>query len=238
MIVFIILISIIFLILLGVLIAMYSIKHNLKKIAKKYYGTDNIKNAIEKSELLASSTPKSVMSVESVVTKKIANDFPELDINELKALVEKSVRDIYLAIENKDSSKFKNSEYIKSYIDSKINDLNNQNIVIDDIKFHNTVINNYEKKASNASLVFQTSFEYFLKEGNKIGKKVQDRLKIEFIYILDEAKYDKKTQGIILHCPNCGAPVKSLGFKNCEYCGIRITDLPKKTWYLNKITQN
>ena len=229
---------IICLMILGIIIFFIIARHKLSMFTKKYYGTTDFKEALEKSELLASNTPKSLMSVESVVKKRIAKDFPELDINELKSLVEKYIRDIYLAIEMKDSSPFNENEYIKSYIDSKLNDLKNNNIVIDDLKFHNTVINNYEKNSSSAKLVFQTAFEYFEKQGSKVGKKVQDRLKVEFIYVLDDTKYDEKVRGLILHCPNCGAPVRRLGYKTCEYCGIAITDLPKKNWFLNKIIQN
>lgn len=233
-----ILLLIIFLIIIGILIIYSIIHHKLTMFTKKFYGTTDFKEALEKSELLASNTPKSLMSVESVVKKSIFKDFPDLDINELKSLVEKNIRDIYLAIEQKDSSSFKENPYIKSYIDSKLNDLKNNNIIIDNLKFHNTVINNYEKNNDTARLVFQTAFEYFEKKGNEVGKKVQDRVKVEFIYIIDDTNYDAKVRGLILHCPNCGAPVRKLGYKKCEYCGIAITDLPKKNWYLNKIIQN
>lgn len=234
----IVILSIIGILFLIIIIIIIYAKCKLAAFTKKYYGTTSFSKALEMSELLDTNTPKSLMSVESVVKKTLAKDFPELDVNELKAQVETSIRNIYQAIEDKDSSKYDDREYIKSYIDNKINDFNNKNIVIDNLIIHNTVINNYKKDDTNATIVFQTAFEYFLKEGDKIGKKHQDRIKIEFIYLLDETNYDKKTRALMLHCPNCDAPVRKLGHKTCEYCGTLISDIPKRNWFLNKIIQN
>lgn len=33
-------------------------------------------------------------------------------------------------------------------------------------------------------------------------------------------------------CPNCGAPVKNLGAKKCEYCGSYIEPVNIKVWKL------
>lgn len=225
-------------ILIAIILCILYIKKNVSTFSMKYFGTSDLKEAIDKSEITASETPKTVFSVESVVLKKIAKDFPDTNINEIKALAEKSIREVFNAIESKNSSNFGELPTVKAFIDSKINDYKGENIVYDNLKFHNTVVNMYTKSGGSGNITLQASFEYYKKIGDKIGKKVQDRLKIEFVYIIDELQYDGEVKAIGLKCPNCGAPVTSLGNKVCSYCGTGIKDLVKKNWVLNKIKQD
>ncbi len=231
------LLLIILIILIAIILCILYIKKNVADFTMKYFGTKDLKEAIEKSEITASETPKSVFSVESVILKRITKDFPETNINELKALVEKSIRDIFNAIEAGDSSDFTDVPTVKAFIDSRIND-NDGKAIYDNLKFHNTVVNMYTKSGDSANITFQSSFEYYKKIGDKIGKKVQDRLKVEFVYIIDEAEYSGDIKAVGLKCPNCGAPVASLGYKVCSYCGTGIKDLVKKNWVLNKVKQD
>ena len=231
------LLLIILIILIAIILCILYIKKNVADFTMKYFGTKDLKEAIEKSEITASETPKSVFSVESVILKRITKDFPETNINELKALVEKSIRDIFNAIEASDSSDFTDVPTVKAFIDSRIND-NDGKAIYDNLKFHNTVVNMYTKSGDSANITFQSSFEYYKKIGDKIGKKVQDRLKVEFVYIIDEAEYSGDIKAVGLKCPNCGAPVASLGYKVCSYCGTGIKDLVKKNWVLNKVKQD
>ena len=96
----------------------------------------------------------------------------------------------------------------------------------------------YTKGGGSGNITLQSSFEYYKKVGNKIGKKIQDRFKIQFVYVIDQLQYDKDAKAIGLKCSNCGAPVASLGYKTCSYCGTGIQDLVKKNWSLNKINQD
>ncbi len=41
--------------------------------------------------------------------------------------------------------------------------------------------------------------------------------------------------GIGVTCPNCGAPITSLGAKRCEYCGTAIEPLNLRVWKINAI---
>lgn len=233
LIIILVLIVIILLLLLG---AYLYIKKKINGFTTKYFGTSNLKDAIEKSELLDSETPKSLSSMESISLNQITKDFPDLNINELKSMVERSILDSLSAIESKNINNIDiKSDKVKSWIKSKINDLRNKEIKYDKIKFHRTVINRYEKNGGIATIYFQSALEYFYKENNEIGKKVQDRFKLEFIYIIDESKVEESKRVLGLNCPNCGAPITSLGEKVCYYCGTGIKNLVKKTWSLNNI---
>ena len=56
------------------------------------------------------------------------------------------------------------------------------------------------------------------------------------IYIIDENKIDYHAR-VGLNCPNCGAPIKNLGLKTCDYCGSGVIDIVKKTWFLNNFRE-
>ena len=63
----------------------------------------------------------------------------------------------------------------------------------------------YQKSNGIATIYFGTNFEYIYKEYNKIDKKIQDRAKVEYIYVYDTSLVsdNKKTLGV--NCPNCGS---------------------------------
>lgn len=236
----IIIILILLLAIIITLIVIYNIVHTkLINLSQQLFGTTDIKKAIELSEIEAENTPKSVSSMEPLLLDKISKDFPDLNINKIKSMVENSLLDIFSAIENQDIEKVKkyNSDKINSWVNSKIDDLNATDVHFDSIKFHRTVINDYRNESGIATMKFQTSLEYFYKKDSSIGRKKQDRYEIEFIYIIDALKNKVNGKAIGLNCPNCGAPVTSVGIKSCKYCGSEIYDLVKKTWMLNNIKQ-
>lgn len=231
-----IIILILILLIFGIILFGYFfIKNKVENLTHKYFGTKDLKKAIEKSELLASNTPKSISSMENLSLPKIAKDFPDLNINELKRMVESAILKILNSIENK---KFENkglNPKIEEWINSRIEDLKSEIVHFDSIKFHRTSVSKYENNNSIATIEFQTSLEYFYKKGNEIGKKIQDRFRVEFIYIIDESKVDVDKKILGLNCPNCGAPITHVGVKTCVYCGTGINEIVKRVWSLNNI---
>lgn len=209
------------------------IKIKLKRVMTKY-GISSLKEIIEKAEFDTEDLPKSLSSMDSVYLERIKEEFPDMNINELKRESEKIILDFLEAIEKKDSSKIK-SEKVKAYVDSKINDLKYETITYTSIKFHKTVVNKYENSKTVATIYFSSSLEYFLKQGNKPKKKVQDRYKLEWIYIIDASVVPASKKSLGLNCPNCGSPIKSVKIKKCSYCGTSILDIVKRSWICNDI---
>ena len=228
---------IIFLILLiTVAILYFIIAHKLKKTWKEFFGDKSIKEVMNEQQIETENTPKSLFGMETSYLGQIKKDFPDLNINEIKSIGENYIIKYLNAIEEKDKTKLDHvSDKMKSVIESKINDLKNKQVNYDNIKIHRTVLSRYEKKNGLATITLQTAFEYIYKENNKT-KKIQDRYNTEFIYIIDSEK--TKSKAIGLNCPNCGAPIKNLGEKYCNYCGSGIKDIVKRTWILNNIYQN
>lgn len=231
------LVIVLLLLLIGILYVFLYIRGKLRKVSQELFNTTNIgeiKNAIQNSQFAEDEIPKSVSSMESLIVPTLNKDFPDLNINEMRRIVEESIIKCFEAIETKDSSKLNCSSNIVSWIDSKIDDNNNKNVSYDEIKFHQTLLSKYEKKKEIASLYFQTSMEYY-KTIDGVKKKIQDRYRVEFIYVIDASQVTSELKGLGLNCPNCGAPIKTLGEKQCVYCGSGFTEIVKKSWTLNNI---
>ena len=178
--------------------------------------------------------------MDKIYLPQIIKDFPHLNIDEMKKIAENSILLCLQSIENKKLIPMgMTSEKITNFTNSRIADLKNgETINYDSIKFHRTVVNQYIKTPGMCSIIFQSSVEYLYRKNNAEYKKIQDRIRTEFIYIIDDSKVSKNQSGISLNCPNCGAPIKDLGVKVCSYCGTGVIDLVKHTWILNDISQN
>lgn len=208
-------------------------RYKFRKIAKHYLGTTDIKKVLEKAELENENTPKSLGSMDSIYLENLKHDFKDININELKRLAESVILEIFNCLQTKDLSKLSTkNEKIIAYVKNKLNDF--QDTDISNMKIHQTVLNKYEKEKEIATIYLATSFEYFKKE-NGIKKKVQKRIKTEYIYVIDSNQVKGSLKALGLNCPNCGAPIKSLDKKVCSYCQTGIVDLVKKSFVLNDI---
>lgn len=228
---------IIFLIIVVLLIiCFFVIKKKIQSFLLKYFNTTDLNKLIEESEWEAQNTPKSVYGMESVYRDRILKDFPEVNLNEIKSMVEKSVLDTFQAIENGSIEDFNyNSMKAIAFVKSRIEDYKDKNVKFDQIHFHKTVLSRYENSNGIATMHFQTSLEYYLTIKNKRQKKVQDRYKVDFVYIIDSNQVSEKEKALGLNCPNCGAPITDIGVKTCKYCGSGALEIVKRVWTFNNI---
>ena len=103
------------------------------------------------------------------------------------------------------------------------------------------ILLNYVKRDGRCVISIQSAVEYFyyktasgkLISGDKEYKK-QTRYNMELVYIQDIDMLDNAGIGSAVGttCPNCGAPVRSLGAKKCEYCGSYVEPVNIKVWKL------
>ena len=173
-------------------------------------------------------TPKSLASMDSIYLKKIEKDFPSIEISKLKRKAESILMDIYHSIEKSDVSNLNGK--MKAFAEEEILNGNNS---ISDLKIHNTVISNYNKNKSKATIIFSIAYQYYLlKDDTK--KKIQDRVRIEFIYTLE---LEEKTKSPILdfHCPNCGSPFHNIDDDSCSYCGSKLLKIFNRIFICNNI---
>ncbi len=190
----------------------------------------NLSDMIQEAKLEDQEVPKSLASMDRIYLNQIKKDFPDLNINELKRKAEKEILDCFHAVEKKDSSSL--DKKMKSSYEKMMNDYNNQDVSFDHFQFHNTVLSNYQKNGKVATVHFSSSFQYFLN-----GVKTQDRARVEFIYVIDEEKISKDTNVLGIHCPNCGSPIKTLGEKQCSYCGSAVIEVVGRVFVCNDVVR-
>lgn len=236
-------------ILIAALIAGLAIFFILKNLFRKWanilFGTSSIMKGLKQQEERLAETPKSVASMTKIYMPLITKDFPEFNLFEFKQKAENMLKSVFNAIENQSPHLVVNaSEDLRHQVAEYIEDLKSQGFVehYDDIKIHTTEIHKYQKEAGTCVIIFQTAVEYYYyrtKDGEVVkGRrdlKLQTMYNINLVYIQDIRKLKtENTKTLGLNCPNCGAPVTSLGNKYCEYCGSGIREVSVNTWFLNK----
>lgn len=219
-----------------VILIFFKVRNKLREFSKTAFGTEDIIKGIKNQELETISEAKTLTGMEKLDLPRLMNDFKDLNINELKRESEKKIVKCLDAIETKDIKNIK-EEILKVWINSRLEDLKDNNASYDEIKFHNTILNRYEKNDAIATIKIHSALEYIYSKNNKSPQKVQTRFELEYIYIIDEDKISSQVKGIGLNCPNCGAPIKNLGSKSCGYCGSGVIDIVKRTWVLNNIKE-
>ena len=162
---------------------------------KRFLGVSSISSLIKQARLEDEEIPKSLSNLDSLYLDKIKEDFPELNLNELKRECEKNILLYLQAIENKDSKNIKNDK-IKLSIDKALKEYESHNINFKKIRFHKTVVSKYENNQKVSTIMFGSSLEYLLYVDGKLKKKVQDRFRIEYIYILDSSIVSKKDDSV------------------------------------------
>ena len=180
----------------------------------------NLKDIIEEARLEEQENPKSLASMDRIYLKQIQKDFPDINVSLLKRKAEEILTECF---HYRDDSNIKLTGKMKSFVDSIKGEYQN-------FKIHNTVISNYQKTKGTASIYFATAFEYYIRDKEKLVKK-QDRVRTEFVYVIDEARLDKSIDVLGIHCPNCGSPITSLGEKKCSYCGSAVTEVIPKVFH-------
>ena len=71
--------------------------------------------------------------------------------------------------------------------------------------------------------------------GDGKDKKIQDRAKTEFIYVLDEHELSDNQNAIGVHCPNCNSPITDIEHKTCSYCGTQVVLVLGRVFACNDI---
>ena len=85
------------------------------------------------------------------------------------------------------------------------------------------------------SCCFFVSIKKQCEYNKKRCKKVQDRYKVDFVYIVDSNQVSDNEKALGLNCPNCGAPISDVGVKTCKYCGSGALEIVNRVWTFNNI---
>lgn len=233
--------GILFCVIIALVVLVEYLKKKVRGFSREIFGTDSLMEGLRKQEEELSVTPASVSGMTRIFEPQIQKDFPEFNWVQFKNKAEEVLRVSLLAITTQSMEQMsETSEALKEQVQGRI--LENQTAgvreVYDRIGIHQTEIAKYEKKNGRCIVTLQSAVEHihYKEKGVKLlsGKKdllEQTKYNMELMYIQDES-IANNSHGVGLTCPNCGAPIQTLGIKHCEYCGSEVVPINMQVWSL------
>ena len=246
-------IIIILVLILAILIAGYCGYHYLRQktreFSKTMFGTEDITKAAEEMRRDYATTPKSVSAMTSLMLPRITADFPDFHYDEMKERAENVLISFLQAVTTQNTGLLKDGntelkQQLENHLQMLVSRMRREHF--DQIRIHRTEISQYRKTAGRCTISFHSAFECFLYitsedseriEGSK-DYKFQTKYKIDLIYIQDRDRVENELDSALgINCPNCGAPISSLGAKVCRYCGSPVIELNIHAWSFSHVEE-
>ncbi|MCI7796873.1 MAG: zinc ribbon domain-containing protein [Lachnospiraceae bacterium] len=225
---------------IGAGISVCYIRRRLKDVSRAAFGTESFLEGVKKQEEQFSETPKSVSGMTELYLQKITKDFPEFSYAEIASRSENLIKEVLAAVERENISGLpEDAGELKRQVRLWIEDNRRQGIreIFQNPVIHKTAIFRYEKRGGMCVLVLQSALEYRYARYRKTDenqaeepKKLQTRCSLEWNYIQDVDRVPEEKRVLASNCPNCGAPIKSLGSRFCEYCGSAVEPVNIRVW--------
>lgn len=214
----------------------------VRHFSRALFGTEDVLEGLRREKQELSNTPRSLRSMEPVYLPRIQSDFPTLNIDELKKKAERVLLSSLQALAAQDITLLSEeaSPDIREKIMTEIAQLKEQGLTqhYRQVKLYRTVIHDYRLADGLARLRLHTaleSFSWLEKEGSVLSgdKEFRSQLVFETVYLyVQDVKKVKDRTALALSCPSCGAPVRSLGRKVCDYCGNAVKEINLRVWRL------
>lgn len=246
-------------VILGVVVALLAaalvlvlvIRNKVRQFSRELFGTSSISQGLKNQNEKLAETPRSVSSMTKIYLPQIKRDFPEFNFEEYSQKAQIVLEDYLNAISEKTQLTNPDcSADLKSQVDNIINDLNRQGATqhFSQTVIHDTQISMYKKTGATVEVTFQSAVGYMSYLTNENGQllsgdkdlKTQTVYDICLVYIQDISKINEHSHSesaLGLNCPNCGAPIKNIGLKFCEYCGTGIKEINIYSWKFNRIDE-
>ena len=224
------------------ILALYAVVR-IRNFSMALFGTKDILEGIQRERRNASERPKSLNSMEPVYVPRIQKDFPDLNISEFKKKAERVLLSSLQVLASQDLDKLSSEagKEIREKLRIAVEELRSKNLKqhYDNVHIHKTVVSEYKKDQGLVWIILQTGLEtnaYLLDEGKVISGDrefmTQAVFETHYLYVQDPDLAGTKGDVFGINCPNCGAPVKTLGNKYCSYCGSGIQEINIKAWKL------
>lgn len=248
-------IIIILILVLAVIIAIYCgvtyIRNKTREMSRALFGTSDITKAAEQMKREYATTPKSVSAMTSLLLPKIVSDFPDFQYDEMKDRAENMLTSYLRAVDGRNPSLLQNGNTeLKNQLENHIQMHSVRDVQehFDQIRIHRTEISQYRKTEGRCIITFQSALECYhyitsttdssaVLEGSK-KYKYQTKYNIDLIYIQDRNLVENELDNAMgVNCPNCGAPLSSLGAKVCDYCGTPVIEINIHAWSFSNIDE-
>lgn len=221
----------------------------VREISRSLFGTSNLAEGINEQKQRLSETPRSLHGMTSIYLSQIKNDFPEFDYELYVSKAKSLLRSYFTAVSTKNSFAL-TEEYsltLKNYVQGIIEDLNSRNVSqhFDEIVIHDVQIARYIKDGKTVTILFEISVGYYSYSTDESGKivfgdnsmKNQAVYEIGLVYVQDVESMNTHGDALGINCPNCGAPIKNLGHKFCEFCGTSVVEVNERAWKFNSVRE-
>lgn len=227
--------------------------HKVRSFSRTVFGTssliDGIKGVQEDQEQMRE-TPRSLHGMTKIYLPMIQKDFPEFDYSLYKNKANALLRSYFNAIASKKVSAITEecSITLKNGVQAIIDDFNSRNATqhFDEVNLYQTEIARYIKDGKTVTILFEISAGYlYYATDDTSGEivfgsnenKMQTVYEVGLVYVQDVDKIDTKGDALGINCPNCGAPIKNLGMKFCEYCGTGVQEVNIRAWKFSSVTE-
>ena len=192
------------------------------------------------------STPRTLQNLTNTYSQLIARDFPEFDVRQFLTRAENLLVQILNSIESGEGIGISEHKDISSNLISKVDNLiediksKGENWHYDDIYVHGSAIADYGYSMGKRTIKVEIALQYRFSNsdaGVRSSNLDQYKYSLDAIYIQDVDKLgDNSFKGH--NCPNCGAPVKSIGEGNyCQYCGSGLMEVNVRIWTFDNFTR-
>ena len=221
----------------------------IRGFSRNLFGTDSLSEGLRQQRQQMSETPRSLHAMTSVYLPQIMKDFPEFDYALYKNKAQSLLRSYFTAVSTKKSSALA-EEYsltLKNYVLGIIADLNSRGAsqVFNQAVFHDTQISRYIKNGITATIIFEISvgcYSYIVDRNGAVvfgdkNLKTQTVYEVGLTYVQDADRITNQNEALGINCPNCGAPVTSLGEKTCKYCGTAVKEVNTRAWKFDSVRE-
>ncbi|MCM1498783.1 MAG: zinc ribbon domain-containing protein [Clostridium sp.] len=225
------------------------LRRKTRELSRSLFGTEDITKAAEQMRQDYATTPKSVSAMTSLLLPKIVSDFPDFQYDEMKERANNVLTGYLQAVTAANASLMKdgNTELKQQLADHiQMRSVQDTREHFDNVHIHQTAINQYRKTSGRCIITFQSSLECIhyitnaeqnVIEGTK-AYKYQTKYNTDLIYIQDRSLVENELDNALgINCPNCGAPLSSLGAKVCEYCGSPVIEINIHAWSFSNIEE-
>lgn len=188
----------------------------------------------------------------SLLLPKIVSDFPAFQYDEMKERAENILIHYLRAITDRQPALLQDdTTELKDQLTNHIQMLSARNLRehFEQIRIHRTEISQYRKTEGRCIITFQSALECYryitnttdpsgaVQEGSQ-KYKYQTKYNVDLIYIQDRNRVEHERDNALgVNCPNCGAPLSSLGAKVCEYCGTPVIEINIHAWSFSNIDE-
>lgn len=226
------------------------IRSKIRQISQEFLGTPDIVEGLKELEINESTTPKSLNAMTSLYLPRIKKDFPEFQYDEMKVRAQNVLTSFLLSLDTKNPGGLsEGSPELKAKLSNRIDVLDGEGCREEYKTFnlHRTEISDYRKADGRCIITFQISCQYYYAKVDENGSVIagnrdmltQARYNVDVIYIQDRDKITNEYDFAIgTNCPNCGAPLKGLGDKICQYCGTPLREINIYAWTFSNVEKS